>query len=83
VERSFREEEFRPKRSIKLASTCGEETNSALTGAGWLATNERQAIDAEIALTEGAASKLDAQGHRVALATLAAEKTSQNSRRRP
>ena len=33
----FREEGFRPKRSIKLALTCGEETNSALNGAGWLA----------------------------------------------
>jgi acetylornithine deacetylase/succinyl-diaminopimelate desuccinylase-like protein len=76
----FREEGFKPKRSIKLALTCGEETNSALNGAGWLATNERQAIDAEFALTEGAASELDAQGRRVALEILAAEKTSQNFR---
>jgi acetylornithine deacetylase/succinyl-diaminopimelate desuccinylase-like protein len=74
----FREEGYKPKRSIKLALTCGEETNSALNGAGWLATNERQAIDAEFALTEGAASELDAQGRRVALEILAAEKTSQN-----
>jgi len=28
----FREEGFRPKRSVKLALTCGEETNSALNG---------------------------------------------------
>jgi len=75
----FREEDYRPKRSIKLALTCGEETNSALNGAGWLATNERQAIDAEFALTEGGSGgELDAQGHRVALEIVAAEKTSQN-----
>jgi acetylornithine deacetylase/succinyl-diaminopimelate desuccinylase-like protein len=74
----FREEGFRPKRSIKLALTCGEETNSALNGAGWLATHEREAIDAEFALTEGTDGDLDAQGRRVMLAILAAEKTSQN-----
>src|SRR5205823_5212480 len=44
----------------------------------WLATNERQAIDEEFALTEGAASELGAQGGRVALEILAAEKTSQD-----
>ena len=35
----YREEGYKPKRSIKLALTCGEETNSALNGAGWLAKN--------------------------------------------
>jgi len=74
----FREEGFKPKRSIKLALTCGEETNSALNGAGWLAKNERDAIDAELALTEGVDGDLDAQGHRIALEILAAEKVSQN-----
>jgi len=74
----YREEGYRPRRSIKLALTCGEETNSALNGAGWLATHEREAIDAEFALNEGAAGALDAQGRKVALHVLAAEKTSQN-----
>uniref|UniRef100_UPI0034CDC98E M20/M25/M40 family metallo-hydrolase n=1 Tax=Phenylobacterium aquaticum TaxID=1763816 RepID=UPI0034CDC98E len=74
----YREEGLRPKRSIKLALTCGEETNSALNGAGWLATHERDLIDAELALTEGVDGDLDDQGHRVALEVLAAEKTSQN-----
>lgn len=74
----FREEGFRPKRSIKLALTCGEETSSALNGAGWLAKNERAALDAEFALTEGADGDLDAQGHRIAMGILAAEKASQN-----
>jgi acetylornithine deacetylase/succinyl-diaminopimelate desuccinylase-like protein len=74
----FREEGFRPKRSIKLALTCGEETNGALNGAGWLVKNAREAIDAEFALTEGTDGDLDTQGRRVALGILAAEKTSQN-----
>jgi acetylornithine deacetylase/succinyl-diaminopimelate desuccinylase-like protein len=74
----FREEGFKPKRTIKLALTCGEETSSALNGAGWLATNAREAIDADFAITEGVDADLDAQGHRVMVGVLAAEKVSQN-----
>jgi acetylornithine deacetylase/succinyl-diaminopimelate desuccinylase-like protein len=74
----YREEGYKPKRTIKMALTCGEETNSALNGAGWLATHERNAIDAEFALTEGVDGDLDAEDHRIALEILAAEKTSQN-----
>jgi acetylornithine deacetylase/succinyl-diaminopimelate desuccinylase-like protein len=74
----YREEGFKPKRTIKMALTCGEETNSALNGAGWLAKNMREAIDAAFALTEGVDGDLDAQGHKIALEILAAEKTSQN-----
>ena len=74
----YREEGFKPKRSLKLALTCGEETSSALNGAGWLATHERDAIDAEFAINEGSWGDLDAQGHRISLGVLAAEKTSQN-----
>ncbi len=74
----YREEGFRPKRSVKLALTCGEETNGALNGAGWLAEHERQAIDAAFALNEGAGGDLSPQGRRIAVHVLAAEKTSQN-----
>jgi acetylornithine deacetylase/succinyl-diaminopimelate desuccinylase-like protein len=74
----YREEGFKPRRPIKLALTCGEETNSALNGAGWLATHERDAIDAEFALNEGGWGDLDARGRRISLGVLAAEKTSQN-----
>jgi acetylornithine deacetylase/succinyl-diaminopimelate desuccinylase-like protein len=74
----YREEGFRPKRTVKLALTCGEETNGALNGAQWLTQNARAAIDAEFALTEGVDAMLDAQGNRVAVGILAAEKTSQN-----
>jgi acetylornithine deacetylase/succinyl-diaminopimelate desuccinylase-like protein len=74
----YREEGFKPKRTIKLALTCGEETNGALNGAGWLAAHEREAIDADFAVTEGVDGDLDAEGHRIALEVLAAEKLSQN-----
>lgn len=74
----YRAEGFHPRRSIKLALTCGEETSSALNGAGWLAAHERNAIDAEFALNEGGNGGLDAQGRKIALEIMAAEKTSQN-----
>ncbi|HEY1492314.1 MAG TPA: M20/M25/M40 family metallo-hydrolase, partial [Steroidobacteraceae bacterium] len=74
----YREEGFRPKRTIKLALTCGEETSGSLNGAGWLAEHERAAIDAQFAITEGVDGDLDAQGRRIALEVLAAEKVSQN-----
>jgi acetylornithine deacetylase/succinyl-diaminopimelate desuccinylase-like protein len=74
----YREQRYKPKRTIKMALTCGEETNSAVNGAGWLAANARDAIDAELAITEGVDGDLDAQGRRIALEVLAAEKTSQN-----
>jgi acetylornithine deacetylase/succinyl-diaminopimelate desuccinylase-like protein len=74
----YREQGYKPKRTVKLALTCGEETNGALNGAEWLTKNARAAIDAEFALTEGVDGTLDAQGKRVALGILAAEKTSQN-----
>jgi acetylornithine deacetylase/succinyl-diaminopimelate desuccinylase-like protein len=74
----YREEGFHPRRTIKLALTCGEETSGSLNGAGWLAEHERAAIDAQFALTEGVDGDLDAQGQRIALEVLAAEKVSQN-----
>jgi acetylornithine deacetylase/succinyl-diaminopimelate desuccinylase-like protein len=76
----FREEHYRPLRTVKLALTCGEETSGALNGAQWLAQNQRELIDAAFAINEGARGELDAQGHRVALEVQAGEKTSQNYR---
>jgi acetylornithine deacetylase/succinyl-diaminopimelate desuccinylase-like protein len=76
----YRQEKFRPKRTIKLALTCGEETSGAFNGAEWLVKNERQLIDAEFAINEGASGELAADGHRIALDIQAGEKTSQNFR---
>mgnify|MGYP002651950251 CR=1 FL=1 len=49
----FAKEGFKPKRTIKLALTCGEETSGAFNGAEWLAKNRRELIDAAFALNEG------------------------------
>jgi len=76
----FREASYRPRRTIKLALTCGEETSGALNGAQWLTENRRDLIDAAFAINEGARGELDAEGHRVALEIQAGEKTSQNFR---
>ncbi|WP_428333036.1 M20/M25/M40 family metallo-hydrolase [Novosphingobium sp.] len=49
----------KPKRTIKLALTCGEETNGAFNGAQWLAENRRELIDAAFALNEGGGGRTD------------------------
>jgi len=57
----FKREKYRPKRTLKLALTCGEETSTAFNGARWLAQNKRDLIDAEFALNEGGGGRTD--GH--------------------
>jgi acetylornithine deacetylase/succinyl-diaminopimelate desuccinylase-like protein len=76
----YREENFHPLRTLKLALTCGEETNGAFNGAQWLSEHQRDLIDAAFALNEGAAGELDSEGRRVALEIQAGEKFSQNFR---
>jgi acetylornithine deacetylase/succinyl-diaminopimelate desuccinylase-like protein len=76
----FSQEKYRPRRTVKLALTCGEETAGAFNGAEWLSKNRRDLIDAEFAINEGAFGELDAEGHRVALEIEAGEKTPQNYR---
>ena len=67
-----------PKRTLKLALTCGEETTYAFNGAEWLSKNKRELIDAEYALNEGGGGRLDAQGKRELLAMQVGEKAAQN-----
>jgi acetylornithine deacetylase/succinyl-diaminopimelate desuccinylase-like protein len=76
----FSREKFKPRRAIKLALTCGEETNGAFNGAEWLSKNHRDWIEAEFAINEGAWGELDAQGNRIAMNVQAGEKASQNYR---
>ena len=58
----FKQEGFKPKRTIKLALTCGEETTYAFNGAEWLAKNKRDLIDAAYALNEGGGGRTDGKG---------------------
>lgn len=55
-------EKQRPKRTVKLALTCGEETSGAFNGADWLSTHKRDLIDAEFALNEGGGGLTDGKG---------------------
>ena len=74
----YHNEGYRPPRTIKMALTCGEETGGFVNGAGWLAQNQRELIDAGIALTEGGGGDLDAKGRKLAVTVMAAEKTAAN-----
>jgi acetylornithine deacetylase/succinyl-diaminopimelate desuccinylase-like protein len=76
----YRSEGYRPRRTLKLALTCGEETAGAFNGAEWLVAHERGLINAAFALNEGAGGELDAAGARVAMEIQAGEKVPQNYR---
>jgi acetylornithine deacetylase/succinyl-diaminopimelate desuccinylase-like protein len=71
-------EGYRPRRTLKLALTCGEETSGAYNGAEDLATNHRALIDAEFALNEGGGGRLDESGHPQVHTIQAGEKLPQN-----
>ena len=73
----YHNEGYRPARTVKMALTCGEEGGFE-NGAQWLARNQRDLIDAGIALTEGGGGALDAEGHRLAVTVMAAEKVFSN-----
>jgi acetylornithine deacetylase/succinyl-diaminopimelate desuccinylase-like protein len=68
----------RPRRTIFLALTCGEETTFAWNGAQWLAANMPKLRQAEFVLNEGGAGRLDEQGNRRLLAIQVGEKAAQN-----
>ena len=71
----FRRLAYKPKRTVKIALTCGEETNGAFNGAQWLATNKRDLIDAEFAINEGGGGTSDGKGKVVEQAMQVGEKT--------
>jgi acetylornithine deacetylase/succinyl-diaminopimelate desuccinylase-like protein len=76
----LRAERTKPRRTIKMALTCGEETNGAFNGAEYLVKEKRDLIDAAFSLNEGAWGMLDESGKRVMMGIQAGEKTSQNFR---
>jgi len=55
----FKKEGYRPKRGIKLALTCGEETPNVFNGVRYLVEEHRELIDAAFALNEGAGGRYD------------------------
>jgi acetylornithine deacetylase/succinyl-diaminopimelate desuccinylase-like protein len=74
----YRQEGYKPRRTIKMALTCGEEGGGPLNGAAWLVANRRELIDAAFALNEGAGGQFDAHGKRVVHTVEAGEKTAQS-----
>ena len=76
----LRSERTKPRRTVKMALTCGEETSGAFNGAEYLVKEKRDLIDAAFALNEGAWGMLDESGKRVMMGIQAGEKTSQNFR---
>ena len=74
----FKLEGYKPRRTVKLALTCGEETDGMFNGAKWLSQEHKDWIDADFALNEGAYGKSDAQGRKVSLDIEAAEKVYQD-----
>lgn len=74
----FKTAHHTPKRTVKLALTCGEETNGAFNGAQWLADNQRGLIDAGFALNEGGGGNADESGKVVGQSVQVGEKTFAN-----
>ncbi len=74
----YKTERWRPRRDVKLALTCGEETSDTFDGVEYLLEHHRPLIDAAFAINEGAGGRLDAQGNRVALEVQAGEKIYQD-----
>lgn len=71
----FQQTGYTPKRAVKIALTCGEETNGAFNGVEWLAANKRDLIDAEFALNEGGGGTTDGKGKVVEQTMQVGEKT--------
>ncbi|MBS0480156.1 MAG: M20/M25/M40 family metallo-hydrolase [Proteobacteria bacterium] len=74
----FKSSGYKPKRTVKMALTCGEETTYAFNGAEWLAKNKPDLIAAEFALNEGGGGRYNAKGERELLAIQVGEKAAQN-----
>ena len=74
----FQGQGYRPRRTIKMALTCGEETSGAFNGAEWLSKNRRELIDAEFALNEGGGGNSDEHGRLLNQTILVGEKAYQD-----
>jgi acetylornithine deacetylase/succinyl-diaminopimelate desuccinylase-like protein len=76
----YKKSGYRPKRDIKIALTCGEETPYDFDGAQYLVEHNRDLIDAELALNEGAGGRLSKEGQRIYNGVQAGEKVYQDYR---
>ncbi len=74
----YKQESYRPKRDIKLALTCGEETPDDYDGARYLVEHERPLIDAEFAINENGSGVLGKDGRKLAITMQAGQKVQQH-----
>jgi acetylornithine deacetylase/succinyl-diaminopimelate desuccinylase-like protein len=74
----YQKEGFKPRRDIKLALTCGEETPDIFNSVKWLTQTQPQVLSAVFALNEGAGGELDKNEKPVALQIQAGEKVYQD-----
>jgi acetylornithine deacetylase/succinyl-diaminopimelate desuccinylase-like protein len=74
----YAKEGFKPRRDIKLALTCGEETSDIFNSVRWLTQTQPKVLDAAFALNEGAGGELDKNEKPVALQIQAGEKVYQD-----
>ncbi|MGE0597419.1 MAG: M20/M25/M40 family metallo-hydrolase [Hyphomonadaceae bacterium] len=73
----LRAEGFRPRRDLRMALTCGEETSNRVNGVDYLIRNHRDLVQADFAINEGAGGILAPDGRPVALNVQAGEKIHQ------
>jgi len=73
----LKKEGFKPKLTLKMALTCGEEGGGGgrFNGAKWLTEHKRDLIDADFAVNEGAAGLLDENGKPSVITIQAGEKS--------
>ena len=74
----FKRAGYHPKRTIKMALTCGEETTEAFNGADWIAKNKTELIAAAFALNEGGGGRTDGHGKLLVESMQVGEKAAQN-----
>lgn len=67
-----------PRRTLKMALTCGEETAEAFNGANWLVKNRRDLVDAEFGLNEGGGGDMTADRKLQAMGVQIGEKAAQS-----
>jgi len=76
----YRKEGYRPRRDIKLALTCGEETAGAglFDSVRWLVQTRPEVLSAAFAINEGAGGEFDRSGKPIVLGIQAGEKVYQD-----
>jgi acetylornithine deacetylase/succinyl-diaminopimelate desuccinylase-like protein len=74
----FQGQGFKPRRPVKLALTCGEETSATFDSVHWLLGTQPDVLKAKFVLNEGAGGMLGPDGKPVSLDIQAGEKVYQD-----